>query len=64
MGDKISFTTTAGMITAVAETDDDGKAVAYLTSDRRNIIAKVTATLQSDPGKNKPQRWLSMESSS
>jgi hypothetical protein len=51
VGDKISFTTTAGMITAVAETDDDGKAVAYLTSDRRNIIAKVTATLQSDPGK-------------
>jgi len=51
VGDKISFTTTAGMITAVSETDDEGKAVAYLTSDRRNIIAKVTAILQSDPNK-------------
>lgn len=51
VGDMISFTTTAGMITAVSETDDEGKAVAYLTSDRRNIIAKVTATLQSDPNK-------------
>lgn len=53
IGDKIAFTTTAGMITAEATTDDDGKAIAYLTSDRRNIIAAVTATLQSD--KNKKQ---------
>jgi len=51
VGDRISFTTTAGMITAVSETDEEGKAVAYLTSDRRNIIAKVTATLQSDTSK-------------
>lgn len=51
VGDKINFTTTAGMITAVAETDEEGKAVAYLTSDRRNIIATITATLQSDPTK-------------
>lgn len=51
VGDKINFTTTAGMITAMSETDNEGKAVGYLTSDRRNIIAKVTATLQSDPNK-------------
>lgn len=51
IGDKIVFSTTAGMITAEATTDEDGKAVAYLTSDRRNIIATVTATLQSDQNK-------------
>ncbi|HEX3019124.1 MAG TPA: Ig-like domain-containing protein [Chitinispirillaceae bacterium] len=51
VGDKISFITTAGMITAESETDEDGKAVAYLTSDRRNIVATVTATLLSDQTK-------------
>jgi hypothetical protein len=51
VGDFITFTTTAGMITARSTTDDDGKAVALLTSDRRNITATVTATLESDKTK-------------
>ena len=51
VGDVISFSTTAGMITEKVETDMDGKATAYLTSDRRNITATITATLASDPSK-------------
>ncbi|MBN1756684.1 MAG: Ig-like domain-containing protein [Chitinispirillaceae bacterium] len=51
VGDFINFTTTAGVITARSETDEDGKAVAVLTSDRRNITATVTATLESDHSK-------------
>jgi hypothetical protein len=51
IGDYILFSTTAGVITARSETDDDGKAVAVLTSDRRNITATVTATLESDQSK-------------
>lgn len=48
IGDFISFTTTAGTITAESETDENGRAIAYLTSDRRNITATVVATLVSD----------------
>lgn len=51
VGDVITFSTTAGMITGKATTDNDGKAVAYLTSDRRNQIATITAVLSSDPSK-------------
>ncbi|MCX7726774.1 MAG: Ig-like domain-containing protein, partial [Chitinispirillaceae bacterium] len=51
VGDIITFTTTAGVITAQSKTDEFGKAEAYLISDRRNITAEVTATLLSDPTK-------------
>ncbi|NLG18670.1 MAG: hypothetical protein GX556_15170 [Fibrobacter sp.] len=51
VGDEVLFSTTAGMITAKATTDSDGKAVAFLTSDRRNMTAKITAVLSSDPAK-------------
>ncbi|NLD98624.1 MAG: hypothetical protein GX640_02015 [Fibrobacter sp.] len=51
VGDFVTFSTTAGMITSESKTDEDGKAVGYLTSDRRNITATVTATLKSDPTK-------------
>jgi hypothetical protein len=51
IGELISFTTNTGMITAEAKTDTDGKAVAYLTSDRRNITATVSAYLNNDPAK-------------
>ena len=51
VGDLISFSTTAGIITSEAQTDSDGKAEAYLRSDRRNIVATVTAVLKSDPTK-------------
>jgi hypothetical protein len=49
VGDEINFTTTAGMVTASAKTDDNGRATATITSDRRNTIATVKATLVKDP---------------
>jgi len=51
INDIVLFSTTAGIITAQAQTDADGKAVAWITSDRRNMIATVTARLQSDTKK-------------
>jgi len=51
VGDQISFTTTAGVVTALATTDDNGKAVATLISDRRNTVATVKATLVKDATK-------------
>jgi hypothetical protein len=51
VGDYINFSTTAGTITAQSQTNEDGKAVVYIISDRRNIEATVTATLESDPSK-------------
>jgi len=51
VGDQILFATDAGMVTALATTNSDGKAVAFLTSDRRNTIARVKATLGKDPTK-------------
>lgn len=49
VGDKVLFSTTAGVITAEATTSEKGKAVAELTSDRRNVTATVTAVLAGDP---------------
>jgi hypothetical protein len=46
--DAVLFSTTAGTITGKVKTDAEGKAVAYITSDRRNMIATVTARLESD----------------
>ena len=51
VGDEVSFVTTAGVVTAIATTDANGRAVATLTSDRRNTIATVTATLLKDATK-------------
>jgi hypothetical protein len=51
VGDEISFTTTAGVVTAIATTDDNGRAVATLISDRRNTLATVKATLVKDATK-------------
>jgi len=51
VGDQVKFFTTAGIITEIAETDKDGKAIATLTSDRRNTIATVKAVLLKDPTK-------------
>lgn len=48
VNDIVLFSTSAGIITAQAKTDADGKAVAWITSDRRNMNATVTARLQSD----------------
>jgi adhesin/invasin len=49
VGDVINFTSTAGLVTATATTDGNGRAIATLTSDRRNTIATVSATLAKDP---------------
>ncbi len=49
VGDKINFISDAGMVVASAITNEDGKAIAALTSDRRNFISTVTATLDRDP---------------
>jgi adhesin/invasin len=49
VGDAINFTTTSGMVTASATTDANGRAIATITSDRRNTIATVKATLAKDP---------------
>ncbi|MFP4014310.1 MAG: Ig-like domain-containing protein [Chitinispirillaceae bacterium] len=49
VGDVITFASDAGLITSSAVTDENGKAKAQLTSDRRNTIATVTATLEKDP---------------
>lgn len=51
VGDVVTFTSTAGIIPSKANTDEDGRAIVQLTSDRRNIKAMVTATLLSDPSK-------------
>ncbi len=51
VGDAIKFVTDAGMITGSSITDASGKAIAYLTSDRRNTIVTVVATLVKDPTK-------------
>jgi hypothetical protein len=51
VGEEISFTTTAGLVTAIATTDGNGRAVATLISDRRNTIATVKATLVKDATK-------------
>jgi len=52
VGDVILFSSNAGLITAESVTDADGKATATLTSDRRNTLATVTATLKSDGTRN------------
>ncbi len=51
VGDVITFASDAGMVTASAVTNAEGKAVAQLTSDRRNTVATVTATLEKDPSR-------------
>ena len=51
VGDQISFVTTAGVVTAIATTDGNGRAVATLVSDRRNTLATVKATLVKDASK-------------
>jgi Bacterial Ig-like domain (group 1). len=48
VGDDILFTSDAGMVTASGTTDENGKATAFLISDRRNTIATVTGTLAKD----------------
>ena len=48
IGDSIRFRTTFGMITAASVTDENGRATAKLTSDRRNAIATVKAWLKND----------------
>lgn len=52
VNDVVLFSTTAGTITSQVKTDEDGKAIANITSDRRNMIATVTAKLQSDHKKS------------
>lgn len=50
VGDQVNFSChPAGMITASATTDANGKATVALTSDRRNTTTKVVAVLASDP---------------
>lgn len=51
VGDKVTFTTDAGLVTASATTDANGRAVATLTSDRRNTITTVKAVLAKDETK-------------
>jgi adhesin/invasin len=51
VGDQISFVTTSGVVTALATTDENGRAVARLVSDRRNTFATVKATLVKDATK-------------
>jgi len=51
VGDAIKFVSDAGWINDVDTTDASGKAMGSLTSDRRNTIATVTATLIKDPTK-------------
>jgi len=43
----VTFSSDAGSITAQSITDADGRATAVLTSDRRNIVTTVVATLKS-----------------
>ncbi len=50
-GEVVQFKSTAGVVQATDTTDDEGRAVAHLISDRRNTIAKVTAQLLTDPTK-------------
>jgi len=51
VGDIVTFSTNLGLVTAQSTTDADGKATATLTSEQRNAIATVTATLKSDGGR-------------
>jgi hypothetical protein len=48
VGDVIKFSTNMGLITAEGTTDAEGKATAQLTSEQRNALATITATLKSD----------------
>ena len=48
VGDSIKFSTNAGLIPARANTDELGRATVSLTSDRRNTVATVVATLARD----------------
>lgn len=52
VGDTVRFSSSAGVVSAIAITNESGKAVAKLTSDRRNALANVVAVLSKDPGKN------------
>jgi hypothetical protein len=52
VGDQIKFTSDAGMVSGFATTDENGRAVGYLSSDRRNTVANVMATLVKDPTKS------------
>lgn len=45
-GEKIRFTATGGLVKGSATTDEWGKAVTYLVSERANKIVVVTATLE------------------
>lgn len=51
VGDYILFTSDAGLVTSSSITDDNGKAIVFLTSDRRNTIATIIGTLAKDPTK-------------
>jgi hypothetical protein len=48
IGDTVRFSSWGGLITAESVTNSDGRATATLTSDRRNMIDTVTATLKSN----------------
>jgi len=50
-GETVRFSCNAGVVSASAVTDEFGKAIGYLTSDRRNTIATVAVTLDKDPTK-------------
>ncbi|MBD3422103.1 MAG: hypothetical protein GF398_18475 [Chitinivibrionales bacterium] len=50
-GDEVIFTSDAGLIPGSATTDQNGKAVVFLTSDRRNYRATVIGRLEKDPSK-------------
>ena len=51
INEVVTFTSDVGMITASDSSNDQGKVTAFLTSDRRNTTATVTATLVKDPSK-------------
>lgn len=48
VGDTVLFSTTAGLVTEISVTDGNGRAMAVLQSDRRNVTARVKATLKRD----------------
>lgn len=48
VGGEVLFFTDAGIITATDTTDADGRATAQLTSERRNVVANVSANLRGD----------------
>jgi hypothetical protein len=49
VGDSVLFVTDVGLITQFGVTNEEGKAIGLLTSDRRNTVAKVTASLVAIP---------------